>query len=424
MSGPDTAPGRELTRPKGLSARLSAYPPGAASFTLLCHSSARIGRSPEASVPINDTRASREHAELVRKRDGGLWELRDLDSRNGTWLCGNRISVTSLRHGDVFRIGDTVMVFELSSLDTAFGTEPSSPVALKLAFELADASGDDLPVLLLGPTGTGKTWMAEKIATKSARKGPFVHVNCAELPPSLLESELFGAVRGAFTGANADRRGLIESANGGTIFLDEIATLSADLQAKLLTVLERGFVRRVGAQTPTPVDVRYIAATNVDVREAIATGAFREDLYFRLAVHEVHIPPLRNRRADILPIFLEALGSTTHTELTPETCEALLCYDWPGNIRELLNVARVCTQSPRPVDYHALPMRIQRTLAGRVSDAAPETRARGVRPARIQMKKALNEANGNVSQLARSLGEHRTQVVRWLRHYGLDRDSE
>jgi DNA-binding NtrC family response regulator len=416
-----TDPMRQLSRPRSNSLRLTVFPAAGSPSAVGVLDRVRVGRSDECECRIHDSRASRVHAEFVARRKGrGPFEVRDLDSRNGTWVNGRRTEVESVRDGDVIRIGDTLFVAEIAPE----GLEPREPgqsiAALHLDFEVDDAAGDDLPVLLLGPTGAGKSHIAERIAAGSSRGGAFVTVNCAELAPSLVESELFGSTRGAFTGAAADRGGLIESANGGTLFLDEIATLSIELQAKLLTVVERKLVRRVGGARPSTVDVRIIAATNVDISEAITAGVFREDLYFRLAGHEIYVPPLTRRRVDILPIFRSVLGGCDPAQLTPEAREAILLYDWPGNFRELINVGRGLVDRSRPLDYHALPARVHRTLAARAAPDSEQAPSPG-RPSADALVALLEATRWNVAEVARRLEQHRTQVVRWMQHYGIQR---
>lgn len=203
----------------------------------------------------------------------------------------------------------------------------------------------DVPVLITGESGTGKELIARRLHRGSARRGgPFVAVNCAALPESLAESELFGHEKGAFTGADKDRPGRFEEANGGTLFLDEIGDLPLPLQAKLLRVLEDGLVRRLGGRRDVPVSVRVVAATNRELHQAMEAGQFRRDLYYRLAVVRIDLPPLRDRTGDIAALarhFLVTLAARhglPTAELSPEALEALERYPWPGNVRELRNV--------------------------------------------------------------------------------------
>ena len=220
-----------------------------------------------------------------------------------------------------------------------------SEALLKLQHELRVVAGSDLPVLLLGETGVGKELFARLLHRHSARRHkPLVHVNCAALPDSLAESELFGHVRGAFSGATTDRPGRFEAANGGTLFLDEVGELTLPVQAKLLRTLQNGEIQRLGADRPRRVDVRIVAATNRQLRDAVRDGSFRADLYHRLSVYPVPIPPLRERGHDVLVLagrFLElnrARLGLRSLRLTAAAQEALLRYPWPGNVRELEHV--------------------------------------------------------------------------------------
>jgi two-component system, NtrC family, response regulator HydG len=232
---------------------------------------------------------------------------------------------------------------ERASLSNVVGQSAVMRAVCSLVQRVADAA---TPVLLLGETGTGKGLLAKALHTQSQRASrAFVTVNCAAVPEQLLETELFGHVRGAFTGANSHRVGLLEEADGGTLFLDEIGEMSMALQAKLLDVLERGVVRAVGSNKEKALDVRVVAATNRDLRRQVAEGHFREDLLFRLDVVTIPIPPLRERREDLLELFGHFLASAQRRhpqspvrKLSPAALDRMLGYPWPGNVRELANV--------------------------------------------------------------------------------------
>src|SRR3989441_5263925 len=215
---------------------------------------------------------------------------------------------------------------------------------MKLFDEIRKVASVSANVLILGESGVGKELVAQAIHVNSSRKGrPFVPLNCAAIPETLLEAELFGYERGAFTGAQVSKEGFLEAANGGTLFLDEFCELSPALQAKLLRTLEEGAVCRLGGRKPLPFDVRFIASTNRDIHEEIRQGRFRQDLFFRINVIEIRVPPLRERREDVPLLaahFLEACakGSGKAIEgITSEVMERLAQYDWPGNVRELKN---------------------------------------------------------------------------------------
>jgi two-component system response regulator HydG len=229
---------------------------------------------------------------------------------------------------------------EGSTLDNLIGRSGGMREVCSLVARVADA---DVPVLVLGETGAGKGLVARALHHEGRRgRGPFVTVNCAALPEQLLESELFGHVKGAFTGAISSRRGLLEEADGGTLFLDEIGEMAAGLQAKLLGALESGVVRAVGANREVPIDVRFVAATHRDLRARVADGRFREDLLFRLDVVSIEIPPLRQRRGDLPELVLHFLSrakkrhpASPVRRLSPETMAWVMSHAWPGNVREL-----------------------------------------------------------------------------------------
>ena len=273
----------------------------------------------------------------------------------------------------------------------------------------------DSTVLILGESGTGKEIIAHAVHEESPRKSkPFVTVNCSAYPEGLLESELFGHVRGAFTGAFSDRKGRFVAANGGTLFLDEIGEISAAVQVKLLRVLQDHVIERVGDQKPIPVDLRVVAATNRDLREEVRTGRFREDLYYRLNVITVHLPPLRERREDVpaltdhfLGIYTARTGKTVQT-VSDETMDLLLRHDWPGNVRELENAIE-----------HAVVRAHGAVLTAR--DLPPEVRRQaGGTPLptgnlSTRIDAALAAAGGRVGRAAEILGVHRTTVWRHIR---------
>jgi DNA-binding NtrC family response regulator len=310
-----------------------------------------IGSDRTNRVVVEDRRVSRFHCEIAVE-DGAL-RLRDLASTNGTTVDGVRVVHAFLRGGAVVRVGHTTLQLLLGREDRAaqlsgrhaFGELVGESGVMRLAFgALERAAASDSTVLLEGETGTGKDLAAEALHQLSTRQGgPFVVVDCGALPRELMESELFGHERGAFTGAVARRAGAFEAAHGGTIFLDEIGELPLELQPKLLRALERRAIRRVGANAYRSIDVRVIAATNRDLRELVHRGAFRADLYFRLAVVRVHLPPLRGRTHDLLPLarrLLDRMGAPAEEIarlLTPEVVQAWRRYPWPGNVRELRN---------------------------------------------------------------------------------------
>jgi two-component system response regulator GlrR len=316
-----------------------------------------VGTHESAELVLHDETVSRFHCEIDRST--GTAVARDLGSRNGTVVDGVSILAAHLRGGSTITLGRTELRFELRSDPVKvplserdrFGRMTGRSVAMRRVFALLErAAGSDATVLLEGETGTGKEVAAESIHAESARRdGPFIVVDCGAIPPDLLESELFGHEKGSFTGAQGAREGAFEAADGGTIFLDEIGELAIELQPKLLRALERRHVKRVGATRYLPVDVRIVAATNRSLRVEVNERRFRSDLYYRLAVLEVRLPPLRERPED-MPVLVEhilaslgAAGSQAEGKLRdPAFLAHLSRQRWSGNVRELRNYLERC----------------------------------------------------------------------------------
>lgn len=433
MSHQKTMPAAPIPQDLPSTARLFVYPRKGGAYVRPLSTEIVIGRASDCGIHIDDQRASGHHAKFRRRRDSREYEVQDLGSTNGTTVDGHFVTHAVLTHGSVIRVGDTMLILEK-------GPRPSTDVrldsieALSIERQFERVCASNVPALILGATGAGKGHLAKRIADASTRPGRYVHVNCAALPRELVEAELFGYEKGAFTGAVAAKAGLIEEADQGTLFLDEIGTLEPALQAKMLVAVEEGEIRRVGSTRSKRVDVRYLAATNVNVQEAIEDGSFREDLYYRLAAHTVTLPALAQRRPDILPIFLKVAGLRDHHELSGEYLESLLTWSWPGNVRELINYARVLeTDTPGARDFDSLPPAMTEFLRTRRREDAENRVSVGTRadefsasrskliPPREELESLLNECDGNVSQVARRLGKHRNQVVRWLDAYGLRR---
>ncbi|MEQ9501862.1 MAG: sigma 54-interacting transcriptional regulator [Deltaproteobacteria bacterium] len=312
-----------------------------------------IGAGFETTLRIPDASVSRKHIELINR--GGYVTARDLGSTNGSFYEGSRFDQLDLGPGAVFKLGETELQLVAPekvdpippSEETSFGRLIGKSRKMREVFAVLErAARTDATVLICGETGTGKEMVAEAVHEACARKDePFVVVDCASIPSNLIESELFGHVKGAYTNAVTDRVGAFEAATGGTIFLDELGELPPALQPRLLRVLETRRIKRVGANEFVPVDVRVIAATNRSLEEEVQQKRFRSDLYFRLAVIRVNLPSLRERREDIPVLarrFLERhkqeQDDNTDLDLTPEIIAALTSYDWPGNVRELRNV--------------------------------------------------------------------------------------
>src|SRR5262245_23518189 len=310
----------------------------------------RVGKAPENDLQLDDETVSRVHFEIMRDAKGYL--VRDLKSTNGTFLDGAEVKEAYLRAGSVIRIGSSELKF--TPFEERIEILPSdkeqlgdmvgrSPVMREIFGLIERIAPTDATVLIEGETGTGKDMVARTIHQLSPRRdAPFIVVDCGAVAGTLIESELFGHEKGAFTGAVTARQGAFELASGGTVFLDELGELALDLQPKLLRVLEQRELRRVGGSKTLKVDLRVVAATRKDLRSEVEKGKFREDLYFRLNVVPITAPSLRDRREDIAPLIDHFLAKLAPPGAIPELSEAtraaLYAHDWPGNVRELRNV--------------------------------------------------------------------------------------
>jgi len=342
----------------------------------------RIGSREGNDLQIGDSTVSRFHLEIVATPAGYL--VRDLGSTNGTWIDGLRVVEAYLRSPCTLRIGGAEVSFEAladeatipTSAHEQFGRVIGRSAAMREVFSVLErAAASDVTILLEGESGTGKELVAEAVHRMSPRaEQGYVIFDCAATPASLIESTLFGHEKGSFTGAEARHVGLFEEADGGTIFLDEIGELPLEQQPKLLRVLERREVRRVGGTTTQKVDVRVVAATNRDLAREVNRGAFREDLYYRLAVIRVVLPPLRDRPEDI-PLLVErfvrdslsrdaARADQALAGISEENWQRLLKHPWPGNVRELRNFIERTVALSRPggsLDTEAFPTRTPAT---------------------------------------------------------------
>jgi transcriptional regulator with GAF, ATPase, and Fis domain len=313
----------------------------------------RVGKAPDNDLVLEDDTVSRHHCELERREHGVF--VRDLGSTNHTRVGRTAIQEAVVEAGATIKVGGVELgvrveprrALLLPSESTQFGEAIGHSVALRTIFGVLERiAPTDAAVLLLGETGTGKDVLARSIHQQSPRRAaPFVVVDCGAVSYSLIESELFGHERGAFTGAVATRQGAFELAGKGSVFLDEVGDLPLDVQPKLLRVLESGEYRRVGGNKTIQAEARIVAATKRDLKAEVERGKFREDLYFRLAVVPVHVPPLRSRREDIPPLVERFLDLARRRDpvaaavtLSPGTLAALAAHDWPGNVRELRNV--------------------------------------------------------------------------------------
>jgi len=323
----------------------------------------------------------------------------------------------------------------------------SSPAMQEVYKQVARIAQVDSAVLILGQTGTGKELIARAIHQHGPRRSqPFVAVNCGAIPESLVESELFGHVKGAFTGAETNRTGRFEAADGGVLFLDEVGELPPAMQVKLLRVLDSQVIERVGSVESVTLDVRILAATNRDLADDVRTGRFRSDLYYRLAVMQVQLPALVDRRQDIIPLaehFLADFARTTDASpaIDPSAEEALQEYHWPGNVRELKNaVEHAAAVSPgEHISPQDLPASIRRnstqssedgrldTIAAKLVSAVEgdkDLHRRSIEPVeRAVIRRALQQCGGNQSEAAKLLGLHRNTLRKKLRELKLDQDD-
>jgi transcriptional regulator with GAF, ATPase, and Fis domain len=421
-----------------------------------------IGRGETSDIVIPYEGTSRKHA-VIRWRDYPFIE--DLQSLNGTFVAGRKLGAREpvrLQEGTAIQIGPVTLVVHATAADPLGLDAQGDPLPilpgmilrdekmLALYRLVEDVAPSDLSVLIMGETGTGKELLAQLIHERSPNgKGPFVRLNCAALPESLAESELFGHERGSFTGAERNKEGLFEAANGGTLFLDEVGELSLVLQAKLLRVLDKGEVLPVGAVRARRVMIRVVAATNRDLRERVGSGEFRADLFYRLSGVVVNVPPLRDRR-DEIPALVEsfAMASVSRAgkplpQFSEDAMSALCAHDWPGNVRELKHVvervvllARNGVISPAELGLGAAsvwpPLASESAPTMNDHDEFPEVptsvtlrsasaRTDGADNERQRIVDALARTNGNQVRAARLLGVSRRTLINRLDTYGLPR---
>lgn len=370
-------------------------------------------------ILLDDPCASRVHARIAWDSRHGAFRLEDAGSANGTFVNGLEAPGTSLSDQDVIRIGDSLLVHD------------ERRVMERLREKAASIATSDLPVLIVGETGTGKEVMARFIHEASGRRGQFVPVNCGALPRELAAAEFFGHTRGAFSGAGQARAGLFASAAGGTLFLDEIGDLPLDLQPALLRALQEKAVRPVGSDREMALDVRILAATNIDLEAAIAAGRFRGDLYARLAQVVLALPALRERRFEI-PSLLRSFARAEGRDLTwtADALEVLLLAEYRYNVRELKAVIAeffALSRGPAPLDLQYLADARPHWARSVVSRTAlvPSASKSGNVPAeeRERLARLLSQHEGNVSAVAKELGKPRAQIYRWLSRFGLSARS-
>jgi transcriptional regulator with GAF, ATPase, and Fis domain len=403
----------------------------------------RIGKAPDNDLVLPDDTVSRHHCELERRADC-IW-VKDLGSTNGTRIAGSKITEALAPAGSILKFGEVEVVVRAApqkadvqpSDSTSFGGAIGESLAMRTVFGMLERiAPTDGTVLLEGETGTGKDVLARAIHAASPRaKQPFIVIDCGAVSYTLIESELFGHERGAFTGAVASRRGAFESAEGGTLFLDEVGELPIDVQPKLLRVLESREFRRVGGNKTFHTDVRVVAATKRDLKREVERGKFREDLYFRLAVVPIVVPSLRTRREDIrglVQLFLKqssdndpTLGPLTMAE---DAISALAAHDWPGNVRELRNVLERAVYlaraaGDREVKLVTLPASADR--AGEFYTFHPGKSYRDTRAKfesefeRRYVKWLLGRHSGNISAAAREAQMDRKYLYDLAKKHGM-----
>lgn len=422
---------------------LAAEPEGSAPRIIRIVDEVILGRAPTEGHPsIDQTAASRVHARIWR--DGNRFLLEDRQSRNGTILNGMQITrAHELAEHDEVRIGNAIFKFtahrdryEMPVIVDGSGMV-IGPTFHATMLELVKIAQTDLPILVLGETGTGKEVVTRSVHAESGRRGKLAAINCAAIPTHLLESELFGHKKGAFTGADRDRVGVVANANKGTLFLDEIGDLPLEAQAKLLRLLETREVVPVGANEGEKIDVRIVSATHKNLATLVEKGSFRADLLSRLRGHVVRLPPLSERKEEILALAkgtLEREGKG-HVSLGFDFVVGLLHYDWPYNVRELVVAMRralAIIEGPT-LSEAQLPEGVRESLVSYGKrdielDPTPESVSPNPRategshepPSKERLESLMREHQGNIAGVARALSRDRSLVHRWLKRHQLD----
>jgi DNA-binding NtrC family response regulator len=399
-----------------------------------------LGQDPSNAVVIRDRFVSNKHLKVTRLKTS--FHVLDLSSTNGTFLDGTRIFEAEISLDTVLRVGESELIFEPRSPGQAqnsfHGIVGSTPAMRQLVELIKRVAPSSAIVVIVGESGTGKELVARAIHECSSRaEQPFIPLNCAAISKELIESELFGHEKGAFTGADSKRKGAFEEAHGGTLFLDEIGELPLELQAKLLRVLESGEVKPVGATRPVHMDVRVVAATNRDLQALVRQGKFREDLYYRLCVVPLVLPPLRRRPGDVRALaehFLRANTPRGHTvRFTSAALDKLQQHPWPGNVRELRNVVHRALLFHQGSNIDAGNLSFEQAALGE-----PEGRAElelelpvGVtleqmmqRLERQLIENTLRRFNNNKERAGKALGLARSSLFRRLKAWGLEGEDE
>ncbi|MDF3069481.1 MAG: Sigma-54 dependent response regulator [Polyangiaceae bacterium] len=407
-----------------------------------------IGRDATAAdLVLKAPAVSRVHAEVVR--DGRRLVVRDLGSRNGVLVNGRKVQSAALEPLDEVRIGDAIFKFveehaeELSryridgALPHGEARRAQNPSALAggyqidaIVAEIERVAATPLSVIVRGPSGTGKEVIASELHRLSGRRGKLAAINCTALPQNLIESELFGYKRGAFSGADRDKPGLIRHADGGTLLLDEIGDMPPEAQAKLLRVLQAREVLPLGANVPEPVDVRVVAATHRDLEKLQREGKFREDLFARLNEYSVELPALHERKEDVYLLTQTFLARHGGSGKTPSFAfmSGLLHYDFPYNVRELEACIKraLALSDGATLEPEVLPEAVQDAMsdygreAGARQSQPPEEEDAQAAPDEPALRELLTKYEGNVAAVGRELGKARMQIHRWMKRYAID----
>jgi transcriptional regulator with GAF, ATPase, and Fis domain len=417
-----------------------------------------IGRDVQNQVCVPEQAVSRQHARIGYRPPH--WVVQDLGSRNGTMVDGAFISEVELEHLHEIRVGDAIFKFVQESAERYVRYRLDGHVAGErlaktvtglvggcqmdhIAAAIERIAPTELSCVILGETGTGKEVVATALHRASGRKGSFQAVNCAAIPQNLLESELFGYRRGAFSGADRDKPGLIKLADGGTLFLDEIGDMPLEAQAKLLRVLQAHEVFPLGATNPERVDIRVVCATHRDLYQNVSEGKFRGDLFARLNEHAVKLPPLRERKEDIFQLARAFAGKYGKADLSFSFSflVALLHYDWPFNVRELESCIKrgvALVGDGQPLDTRQLPDAISehmKTYGERSRVMSPsllppsshvpsaKVPASKKSPSEGELRSLLARHKGNIAAVGRELGKERMQIHRWLKRYRINLDD-
>jgi DNA-binding NtrC family response regulator len=396
-----------------------------------------VGSDPANDIVLPDKFVSRRHFKLTRK--DSRFRVVDQTSANGTFVGNVRVFEAEVPLFTTLRVGEVELVLEPlaparkeQSFEGIIGGDPSVRQLAELIERVAPSSA---AVAIFGESGTGKELVARAVHQRSTRaEKAFIPVNCAAISKELIESELFGHEKGAFTGATNARKGAFEEADGGTLFLDEIGELPVDLQAKLLRALESGEIKRVGASRPSTVDVRLVAATNRDLLGLAREGRFREDLYYRLCVIPLHLPPLRSRKGDLVSLaehFIRAFSPRgQHVKLTQAAVERLQAHRWPGNIRELRNVVHRALLLRKGPMIDAGDVSFDQEVNADTGMPVPEVPPGMTLEQMLEklerqiVENALRKWNNNRERVARELGVARSTLFKRLKDWGLTNKDE